>query len=182
MKPEPVLTLALHGTSRGFGYVVFEGPFKLHDWGTVVAKSDKNAVCLRKLGMILDRYRPEALLLEASDRSSSLRSERIAGLYRDAAALAKKSGAEVHVYPFKEVQACFRAVGATSRQEIAEAVGRSVEALGERVPKPRKPWDSDHRRMAVFCAAALVLTHFHLGVCRLFDDLRPEQGSGGAEG
>lgn len=170
MKPNTALTFAMHATSRGFGFVVFEGPFTVHDWGTVVARGDKNAVCLRKLEAMLDRYMPEALLLEATGKGSSLRSERIARLYQAVASMAVARSVDVWVYPFKDVQACFRDLGARTRQEIAEAVARHVEALSNRVPKPRRPWDSEHRRMAVFCAAALVLTHFQFGAARLFDD------------
>ena len=171
MKPNTTLTFAMHATSRGFGFVVFEGPFTVHDWGTVVARGDKNAVCLRKLDAMLERYTPEALLLEASGKSSSLRSERIARLYQAVASMAVARNIDVCVYPFKDVRAAFRDVGARTRQEIAEAVARHVVALSNRVPKPRRPWDSEHRRMAVFCAAALVLTHFRFGASRLFDDL-----------
>jgi len=165
------LTFALHATSRGFGYVVFEGPFTVHDWGTIVARGDKNAVCLRKLDLMLERYMPEALLLEASGKGSSLRSARIARLYQSVASLAVTKSIDVSVYPFRDVQAAFRDVGARTRQEIAEAVARHVVALSHRVPRKRRPWDGEHRRMAVFCAAALVLTHFRFGASRLFDDL-----------
>ena len=171
MKPPTLLTLAIHATSRGFGFVVFEGPFTVHDWGTVVARGDKNAVCLKKVAVMLERYSPEALLLEAAGKDSSLRSERIARLYKGVASLAVSSGIDVSIYKFRDVQAAFRDVGARTRQEIAEAVSRHVTALSDRVPKPRRPWDSEHRRMAVFCAAALVLTHFRMGSSRLFDDL-----------
>jgi len=171
MKPATALTFAIHATSRGFGYVVFEGPFTVHDWGTVVARGDKNAVCLRKLAAMLDRYMPEALLLEASGKGSSLRSARIARLYQAVASMAVARSIDVSVYPFRDVQAAFGDVGARTRHEIAEAVAHHVIALSSRVPRKRRPWDGEHRRMAVFCAAALVQTHFRFGASRLFDDL-----------
>lgn len=171
MKPRSALTFALHATSRGFGYVVFEGPFTPHDWGTVIARGDKNAVCLRKLDLMLERFTPEALLLEATGKGSSFRSERIARLYQAVATMAASRGINVHVYPLGDVKACFASVGARTRQEIAEAVARHIDAFGHRLPKARKPWQSEDRRMALFCAAALVLTHYQLGASRLFDDL-----------
>lgn len=171
MKPRTVFTFALHATSRGFGYVVFEGPFTPHDWGTVVARGDKNAVCLRKLDLMLERFMPETLLLEAFGKGSSFRSERITRLYQAAATMAVSRGIDVHVYLFRDVKACFASVGARTRQEIAEAVGRQIDAFRHRLPKARKPWQSEDRRMALFCAAALVLTHFQFGASRLFDDL-----------
>ena len=171
MKPRNALTFALHATSRGFGFVVFEGPFTVHDWGTVVARGDKNAVCLRKLNLMLERYEPESLLLEAWGKGSSLRSERIGRLYKAISSMTVARAIEVHVFPFRDVQACFRDVGARTRQEIAEMVARHVAALSNRVPKPRRPWESEHRRMAVFCAAALVLTYFRFGADSLLDEL-----------
>lgn len=176
MKPKTALTFALHATSRGFGYVVFEGPFTPHDWGTVVARGDKNAVCLRKLSLMLEQFAPESLLFEAFGKGTSFRSERIARLYQAAASMAASKGVSVQVYTRGDVKACFASVGARTRQEIAEAVGRHIDAFGHRLPKPRKPWQSEDRRMALFCAAALVLTHYQLGASRLFDDLLEERG------
>ncbi len=171
MKPKAALTFALHATSRGFGYVVFEGPFTPHDWGSVTARGEKNAVCLRKLDAMLERFTPEALLLEAFGEGSSVRSDRIVRFYQAAASMAASRGIDVCIYPLRDVKACFAKVGARTRQEIAEAVGRHIDAFGHRLPKPRKAWQSEDRRMALFCAAALVLTHFQFGASRLFDDL-----------
>ena len=53
LKHPPVL--ALHATSRGFGFVVMSGPFSLVDWGTRQALKDKNATCLSKLTELIDR-------------------------------------------------------------------------------------------------------------------------------
>lgn len=173
MKPaKTALTFALHATSRGFGFVVFEGPFTPHDWGTVVARGEKNAVCLRKLDLMLERYQPETLLLEAFGKGSSFRSERITRFYKAAVSLAASQGVDVHVYAFGDVKAAFASVGARTRQEIAEAVGRHIDAFGHGLPKPRKPWQSELRRMAMYCAAALVLTHYQFGASRLFEDLQ----------
>jgi Holliday junction resolvasome RuvABC endonuclease subunit len=165
------LTFAVHATSRGFGYVVFEGPFTPYDWGNVVARGNKNAVCLRKLDIMLDRFMPQTLLLEAWGKGTSLRSDRIARLYGALTAMAAGRGIEVLVYGRADIKACFSTMGARTRQEVAEAVARQIDAIGHRLPKTRKPWQSEDRRMALFSAAALVLTHFQFGAARLFDDL-----------
>jgi hypothetical protein len=165
------LTFAIHATDRGFGYVAFEGPFTPYDWGIVFARGDKNAVCLRKIEMMLDRFAPETLLLEAYGRGTSLRSERIARLYRSIISLAAHRSVNVVVYSRADIKAAFKTVGASTRQEIACAVARHVDAFRHRLPRPRKPWESEDRRMALFSAGALVLAHFRLGAAGLFDDL-----------
>lgn len=170
MRPENPLVFALHGTSRGFGYVVFEGPFTPYDWGTVVARGEKNTSCLAKLEVLLDRHSPEILILEEA-RSVANRSERIKRLYAAVASMCMARNIDVAVYSLAQVKSCFARVGAKTRHEIAQAVGRQISAIAHLMPKLRRAWHSEDRRMAMFCAAALVLVHFQLSAATLFDEL-----------
>lgn len=164
------LVFAFHASSRGFGYVAFEGPFSPHDWGTVAARGDKNATCLRRLEKLLDRLQPECLLLEERHGVAN-RSDRISRLYKSITAICVSRSIELAVYRLDDIKACFRSVGAVTRQEIAEAVARQIPAFDHKVPRPRRPWESEARSMALFCAAALVLTHYQLGAQSLLDEL-----------
>lgn len=166
------LTMGFHPTSRGFGWVAFESPLAPYDWGVVSATGDKNAVCLRALEKLLARLEPETLVLEASGRRASVRSARIDRLSKAVIAMAADRGVEVAVYARADIQSCFKTVGARTRQEIAEAVARHVDAFRHELPKARRPWDAEDRRMALFSAAALVLTHFRFGSDRLLEHLR----------
>lgn len=166
------LVLGVHPTSRGFGWAVFENPFTLHSFAVYTARGDKNAGCLRKLAWLLKRYEPEAVVLEAFDKESSLRSERIRKLCLLMVALAAEHAAEMAVYSRQDVQRCFSVVEARSREEIAEAVARHLPALRPHLPPKRRPWDSEDKRLAVFTASALVLTHYQNGAAALLDDLR----------
>ncbi len=154
------LTLGLHPTSRGFGWIAFEGPFTPHDWAVVAAKGDKNSVCLRYIERLLDRLQPETLVLETFDRRSAKRTDRITRLCRAIVNLAGDRGVSIAIYSRADITDCFRTVGATTRQEIAEAVVRHVDALRHRLPKSRRAWESEDKRMSLFCAAALILTHY----------------------
>jgi Holliday junction resolvasome RuvABC endonuclease subunit len=167
------LTLAIHPTSRGFGWVAFEGPFAPHDWANVdIKKGDKNAISIRAVEAILDRLTPETLVLEAFEKQQSSRSDRIARLCRAIVGLASSRGIYVEIYERADIQACFRTVGATTRQEIAEAVARQVTVFHHTVPRKRQLWDSEDKRMALFSAAALVLTHYHAGMNELFEGMQ----------
>ncbi len=169
--PPKGLTLAVHPFKSGLGWVAFEGPFSPFDWGMVRAHRDKNASCLRKVEKLLGRFLPDTLVLEVFDRRISARSDRISNLCRAIVAVASDRGVEVAVYSRGDVRACFASVGARTRQEIAEAVARHVDAFRHQLPEKRRPWDSEDRRMAIFAAGALVLTHYQLGASRLLDDL-----------
>ena len=161
--PRTARTIAVHPTSRGFGWVAFEGPLSPYDWGLVGVKADKNARCIRKVEELFERFLPETLVLEAFERMNSSRADRIARLCRAIHSLATDRGIDVAVYTRRDVKQCFAGVGAVTRDEIAAAVVRHVDALRHWLPKARQPWESEHRRLAVFSAAALVLTHYQRG-------------------
>ena len=169
--PPKGLTLAMHPFKSGFGWVAFEGPFSPYDWGLVIARREKNASCLRKLEKMLGRFLPDTLVLEVFDRRTSVRSDRISNLCRAIVALATDRGVEVAIYSRGDVRACFASVCAGTRQEIAEAVARHIAAFQHLLPEKRRPWDSEHQRMAIFAAGALVLTHYQLGASRFLDGL-----------
>jgi hypothetical protein len=80
-------------------------------------------------------------------------------------------GVEVVIYSRGDVRACFAAVGARTRHEIAEAVVRHIDAFRPKLPKKRQPWESEDRRLAMFSAAALILTHYQRGGPSLLDEL-----------
>lgn len=155
--------LGFHPTARGFGWVVFEGPFRPMDWGLVSARKDKNATCLKRLKRLLIRFAPETLVLEAYDRETTRRARRIARLGVRARTLADGQGIETAVYTRAEIREAFAEVGATTRRDIAEAVARHLDAFRHRLPPRRKPWESEDAREALFAAAAVVLTHHRSG-------------------
>ncbi|HYC74676.1 hypothetical protein [Brevundimonas sp.] len=156
--------LAFHPTSRGFGWVLFEGPFAPVDWGLVSVGADKNASCLRRLERLLDRSAPETLVLEAYDRATTRRALRIADLCRAVRRAADHRGVETAVYSRAEVREAFSEVKARTRREIAEAVARHCEAFRHRLPKRRRPWESEDARGALFAAAAVGLAHYRQGL------------------
>lgn len=154
------LVLGFHPTSRGFGWVAFESPFQPFDWGLIYARGDKNATCLIRLESLLDRLKPDVLVIEEFDRRTTRRANRIARLQVSVAAAAAMRNIEVANYTLADIRLAFAEAGATSRREIIETVARHVDAFRHRLPPPRKPWESEDRRSALFAAAALVLTHF----------------------
>ncbi|WP_307352210.1 hypothetical protein [Caulobacter ginsengisoli] len=171
-RPAPCLVLAVYPTARGFGWACFDGPFTLFESGLHSVSKDKNAACLRKIEGLLERLKPETLVLEAFDKGSSLRSGRIRRLSLSIVTLAADQGLELAVFTKADVQAAFAGVGARTRHEIALAIGRHLPGLAYRTPKDRKNGDSEDKRLSIFNAAALVLTHYHFGSLGLLEALR----------
>lgn len=171
-RPTPFLVLGVYPTARGFGWACFDGPFTLFESGLFTVHKDKNASCLKKVESLLDRLKPETLVLEAFDKSSSLRSNRIRRLSLAIVSLAADQGLELAVFKKADVQASFAGVGVRTRHEIAQAIARRLPALAHRMPKDRRNGDSEDKRLAIFNAAALVLTHYHYGAAAFLNDMR----------
>lgn len=176
LHPGPFLTLGLFPTARGFGWAAFSGPFScvesaLFEFGLVTVHRDKNAVCLAQLRGLLDRLEPETLVLEAFDEQTSRRHGRIRALCAAIVETVRARRIRCAIFTRGQVCAAFAGAGARTRDEVAAAVARSVPALALKLPKRRSTWDSEDKKIAIFNAAALVLTHYHFGSMGLFDDL-----------
>src|SRR6266571_2790960 len=83
------LILAIYLTTRGFGFVVFEGRQRTIDWGVKDARGDKNPKVLAKIEELMSWYRPEVLVLENAHGAGSRRAERIRQLNLQVVELAK---------------------------------------------------------------------------------------------
>ena len=55
---------------RGFGFVVLEGGTKLLDWGTRSIREDKTETTLTKIQELIELYRPDLVVAEATLKSA----------------------------------------------------------------------------------------------------------------
>lgn len=154
------LVLAIHPTSRGFGWVLFESPLSPVDWGIASAKVGRNERLLKRFGRLLSHYEPAVLVLEEFEGNGTRRNDRIQRLCREMIHIAASKGMDTPVYRRSHIQICFGSVGAVTRYEIAEVIRQHVDAFSHRMPNKRNRWDSEDARQSLFNAAALALTHF----------------------
>lgn len=153
--------LAVYATARGFAFVLFEGPENPIDWGAKELRGRrKNNRTLDEVEKLIDRYRPDALVIEDISEKGSRRSSRIRRLYRALGHLAATEYVDLYRYSRNVVRGTFAPTGAVTKVEIAEAIARQIPALGHRLPRERKIWMSEDPRQSLFDAAALALTHF----------------------
>ena len=154
------LVLAAHPTTRGYGWILFDGPQSPVDWGTVSAKPKRQTRLTTRFERILKRYAPDTVVLEEFAGGVGRRGERAQKLSRAMLELARSAGLKTAVYPRFAVQARFADSAATTRYEIAQAIAKEIEALRPRLPRERKPWMPEAHTQSLFDAAALAMTHF----------------------
>jgi hypothetical protein len=156
--------LAVYLNTRGFAFVLFEGPLAPVDWSVrEIRGPEKYARCLAKIVAILDQYLPDVLVLQDTSSQGTRRERRITELNAAIAELAEVRGLQVHTYSRDKVREAFWRCGATTKQALAEIIAKHIPAFERYVPPRRKPWQSEHARMGIFDAAALGLTFFKDG-------------------
>ena len=154
------LMLGLYPNTRGFAYALFEGAFAPVDWGVVeIRGKDSHKRCLRRIAVLLNYHEPDILVLQDTSDTGTRRARRIRNLNEAIAVLAETQGVATAAYSREQVRMCFGSALAT-KQAIAEAIARRVPMLERLLPAPRKLWTSEHPRMGLFDAAALVMTFF----------------------
>ena len=154
------LVLAIYPFSRGFAFVFLEGPNSPFDWGVKeIREKRKKTKAIDEIKKLIDRYRPEVLVIEDTV-GWSRRTSRIRKLYRMIAHLAQAEYVELYRCPRSDFNACFATVGATTKHEIAQAVSLQIPAFAHRMPPRRTPWKSEDPRQSLFDAAALALVFY----------------------
>jgi Holliday junction resolvasome RuvABC endonuclease subunit len=155
-------------SSRGFGYVILEGPHQLIDWGVKQTRTNKNARTVVEVRALLDQYYPDILVVEEYCAGpGSRRSSRVCMLQNDLAALTGELKVGWRAYPWERVRDVFARFGDTTKHGIACVVARLYPELHHRLPPPRKLWMSEDYRMSMFDATALAITHFMAEELRL---------------
>jgi hypothetical protein len=154
--------LAIDLSSRGFGFIVLEGPTVPVDWGTrQVNRVDKASSTIAKVRDLIHVYRPHVLVLEDTAAPRSRRCERVCSLLGDLALHARSLRVRVVVVSVISVRTLFSASGATTKHLIAGVVAERLPELAPLRPPLRKPWMREDERMSVFDAAAFAMAHYH---------------------
>jgi len=146
--------LAVDPTSKGFGFVVFEGKDKLVDWGLREARGDKKENSLRGISILIDLYKPGLILLE-DVRHGSRRCERVQKLILDIKKLAKNGGMATREINKEELRKTFSPLGANTKDAIAKLMAEHFPDLAPHLPPPRPKWKSQNPMIAIFMAAAM---------------------------
>lgn len=159
MSQHPTRVLAIDPSPRGFGFAVFEQPFDLVESGFRHVREEKNVGVISQVEQILRRSRPQAIVLEDIDAPASRRQPRVRQLLESLAGLARAKGVVVRRIPRSAVLARFAPEGGrTTKQAVAEKLTEYFPELKGLLPMPRKIWQAERDKLAIFDAVALAVT------------------------
>jgi hypothetical protein len=158
------LVTAIYLNSRGFAFVLFEGPVTPRDWSVVEARGkDKRERILSRIDGLLSRYKPDVVVLQDTSQTGTDRPHRIRRLNETIVETAEGHGFFVFTFSRAEVRQHFAYLGSVTKETIAAAIAKQIPAFERFLPPPRKLWKSEDARMGIFDAAALALTFFKDG-------------------
>lgn len=143
--------LAVDPFSRGVGFAVLEGEDRLIDWGTRTTGGADNAKAAREIEKLIDRFRPDILVLEDWDSAGSRRCGRVQTLL-DRIAADQGQRVLVRLVTLREVRAIGRLPLTSTKQGRARLLAERFPEVQPYLPPVRKPWMPEDDRMAIFDA------------------------------
>lgn len=161
--------LAINPVAQGFGFVVFEEPHQLLDWG--VARCRKRtrtktgwtfvrSECLQKIGRHLARYQPTLVLMEDCGDPSSKRCHDVRRFLDSILKFSVSKKVPVRTISPDDVRKAFTHAQANNKEDVARVIANYFPELLP-LPRHRGVFAAEDARMSLFASMALVFTLLH---------------------
>lgn len=147
--------LGIDPSSRGLAFSFFEAG-RLLDWGLHRMSRDQ----LTAVDELLDRYRPDVVILEEPDALRSERRSVMRRLLRRTSTHAASRGIAVIPVSRHEVRQIWAKRGVTSKYVTAAEIARVFPEVDYLVLPPRKSFQTEQARADIFDAISLILHVF----------------------
>ena len=147
--------IALSVDWKSFGFVIFNGPHQLIDWGTRGSRGGVKVSLQTKLRQVFDSNRPDALVL--AKPMTPKRTKIVAKL----AKLAEARGISPSFVSTADIHKAFAPMN-QSKYQIAAAIANCYPELLPQLPTPRKDWQSEKFGITIFEAAAAGFVYYGL--------------------
>ena len=162
-KKEYERVLSIYPTKHGYSFAVLEGSQLLLDWGSVQLRTHKNVRSLVEIRDQIDKYEVNAIVIEDHEGVGSYyRPQRVRNLLDAIEVLGTEQSVGVYKYSRADVRSVFEMFGASTKYEIATVINSHSPTNELRMPRVRKPWMDEDRRMGVFDAISFGMTHYYL--------------------
>ena len=120
-----------------------------------------NQKCLKRIRAYLEERRPTTIVLRDESARRFRGRDRTRKLLADIKRIAQDLDIHAFCYSRKNIIQVFERHGVRTKPEIAEQIVEWLPMLKQQLPPVRKKWDSEHYRISLFDAVALVYTHHH---------------------
>ncbi len=150
--------LAIYLTYRGFGFVVFEDPQTVIDWGHASVEYHDPEIFRKRIKASIEANQIERVLSYSAHGRPTPIQRNIQSLK----SICKDKKVKCTVLSKEEINTVFESFGSYTKYQRAGLVAAYLPDLAYKLPPKRKPWMSEDLRMSIFDSACLALTYFYL--------------------
>lgn len=145
-------TLAVDLRSSRLGFAVFETPIRLVDWGKRAMPADS---CSALIAQLVRRYGVSVVVVRGMRRGERRDTERVRKGLRIIRTAARRHSTQVVALGEKRFRNFFRQYDRYTKFEIDALIAVVFPDLTSILPRPRKCFQPENRRMSIFDAVAL---------------------------
>jgi hypothetical protein len=158
VRPRRILALDLR--PRSFGFVVFEGPDQLLDWGVKAFHdlSGRTIPASTKIVPLIAEFEPAVVLLKSTVWQKKSTKAQLDSLL-DAIRVGSSDRTSVRLISPQRIRRMFPG-GVRNKDDLASRVAARFPDLAWKLPPPRTYPHREHYRMSIFDAAALALAYY----------------------
>lgn len=151
---QPAITrmLAVDLRSSRLGFAVFETPIWLVDWGKRAMRADS---CSALIAQLIQRYGVSVVVIRGMRRGERRDTERVRKGLRAIRTVARRRSAQAVALGEKRFRNFFRQYDRYTKFEIDALMAVVFPDLTSILPRPRKCFQPENRRMSIFDAVAL---------------------------
>jgi len=151
------VVLAFDVRPRRFGFVVFEGPNQLLDWGIRSSFPEPSRIpAEKKVLTLINDFSPSVMVVRERQGQSDVKV--LETLRRQA----KERHIALSFISQREIMKTF-AGAKKNKHEVASALAQQFSILMSKLPRRQKCWQSEDYRMSIFDAAAAGVAYFRRG-------------------
>lgn len=161
--PRKERVLALEIRLSKFGFVVFEGPTKLLDWGVKSYAGRgalRRAILEKKIRPLLDLYALPTVVMRRRISSSRKARTTIRSVIRTVKRITRSRSAPLQLISTRVIRSRFVDHGCTTKEQIASLIATRFAELSWKLPPKRKSWQREAYTMPIFDAAATGIAFF----------------------
>jgi hypothetical protein len=151
--------LAIELRVQRFGFVLWEHPGVLLDWGVSGYHTGVPEALDRKISYFADKFAPFYILCRerpgGGERQQILLKQRLDVLRKQA----EQQSILIRLISASTLRKHFQEQGRNNKYEVSQIVATYFPELAWRLPAKRKPWQSEPLTQALFDAAMLAVFH-----------------------
>jgi hypothetical protein len=152
---KPPTGISLEVRPNRMGYAVFSGTVRLFDWGLrwFAGRGTLESLVTSRTRDLILAHQPEFLLVRNRTHWST-KDKRFESIVSSIRAEAKRHGVLFRVLSEEKVHGHFAMLGHTNKYQIADTIARRFEELSWKLPHPKKRYENEVPRVAIFDAVA----------------------------